>query len=118
MCAGVAMAVEDAAALAECLSHVTTVKDLRPALSIFERVRMDRTKRVQKTSLHGGNVLHLPDGQAQRARDVAMNQGPNEHISEEILYGLTDPKTQEWCYAYDAVEEIRQAWSTVNMHNT
>ena len=102
------MAVEDAAALAECLSHVTAKENLRSALSVWEKVRMSRTRRVQDLSLQGGNVLHLPDGAEQKARDAAMSPGPDGQTVNKNPWGLTDPKTRDWCYGYDAVEEVRK----------
>ena len=108
------MAVEDAAALAECLSHVTdrsTTTTLRTALSIFERTRQPRTKAVQEASLEAGNILHLPDGAEQEARDAGLRSDDNREVDSKSAYGVADMRARDRWYGYDAVQAARDAWA-------
>jgi salicylate hydroxylase len=108
------MAVEDAAVLAECLSHVTndsTVDSLRTALMVFEKTRQLRTTAVQEASLQAGNVLHLQDGPEQEARDAAMKSGAYRETINETVYGLADMRARDRWYGYDAVREVREEWA-------
>ena len=66
---GAAQAIEDAAALAACL---TDGADIPSALGRYESVRRARTARVQAISRGNGERFHLPDGPDQQARDAAM----------------------------------------------
>ena len=115
------MAVEDAVALAECLSlaeassngenHDTNSPNLHAALSLFESLRKPRAEAVQKASLHAGNLLHLPPGPAREKRDAAlMADGAVRDEDAEYAYGIADRKTRDWCYGYDAAEEVRKEW--------
>jgi salicylate hydroxylase len=106
------MAVEDAAALAECLSHVTqnsTASSIRGALMVFEKTRQQRTTAVQEASLKAGNVLHLPDGPDQEARDAAMQSDTGREAVNESAYGLAYLPARDRWYSYDAVQAVRDA---------
>jgi len=84
---GAGQAIEDAAALAVCLT--TGPWDPPAALARYERVRMPRASLVQEASRGRIPHHHLPDGPEQRARDA-------EFAGEDPL-GHND-----WIYAYDA----------------
>jgi salicylate hydroxylase len=110
------MAVEDAAALAECLSHVTknsTTSSLRAALTVFEKTRQHRTNAVQEASLKAGDVVHLPDGPEQEARDAAMKSDTERETVNESAYGLAHLAARDRWYGYDAVQAVRDAWMQV-----
>jgi salicylate hydroxylase len=123
---GISMAVEDAAALAECLSllnssttdksdPVTDFPTLSTVMTLFESIRKPRAEAVQRASLHAGNILHLPTGRAQEVRDAALlRDGATERKEDrEFVYGIVDRRTRDWCYGYDAVEEVRREWKRV-----
>jgi salicylate hydroxylase len=69
--------------------------------------------------LHAGNVLHLPPGPAQVARDAAMqNDGLSAEVNkkerfyaEGTSYGIADRKIRDWGYAYDVIEAVREEWN-------
>ncbi|KIX96462.1 uncharacterized protein Z520_07728 [Fonsecaea multimorphosa CBS 102226] len=131
---GISMAVEDAAALAECLSLLedsatkahtngdgaTREKpkpSLSSALALFESIRKPRAEAVQSASLRAGDILHLPPGESQEKRDAAMlrqqvNDGTTESREDDrqYVYGIADRETRDWCYGYDAALEMRRAW--------
>ena len=105
------MAVEDAAALAECLSHITddfATSSRRTALTVFEKMRQPRTKAVQEASLQAGNILHLPDGSEQEARDAVMISDSETEIINERAYGLAHMQARDRWYGYDVVQAVRE----------
>jgi salicylate hydroxylase len=84
---GAGQAIEDAAALAVCL----TAGPWDPAASLtrWEQVRLPRATRIQEASRGRTSHHHLPDGPQQRARDAAFaNEDPLSH--------------NDWIYRYDA----------------
>ncbi|OAP54796.1 hypothetical protein AYL99_11244 [Fonsecaea erecta] len=127
---GISMAVEDAAALAECLSLLNSATaeyddtngdcadrsrpkpSLSSALGLFESVRKPRAEAVQAASLHAGEVLHLPPGAAQEKRDALLQVDGKTESKEDrqYAYGIADRETRDWCWGYDAALETRRAW--------
>jgi salicylate hydroxylase len=117
---GVSLAVEDAAALTECIYLQSQGNvDLDRAMAVFETIRKTRCKDVQDASLHAGNILHLPPGPAQVARDAAMqNDGLSAEVNEKerfyaegTSYGIANRKIRDWAYAYDVIEAVREEWN-------
>jgi salicylate hydroxylase len=84
---GAAQAIEDAAALAQCLADQPDQAEL--ALQRYEEVRRPRATKIQQLSHGRKHINHLPDGDEQRARDAALADG--------------DPLADSaWLYGYDA----------------
>ncbi|KAI5241768.1 hypothetical protein E4T42_07892 [Aureobasidium subglaciale] len=110
MSQGAAMAVEDGAALGEILSIVEHKSQIHSALSVFERVRMQRTSQMQEASLLNGKIWHFADGPEQRARDASMRAEVEgkQFISSPNQW--SDPVTQWWAYGYRAADEVGKAW--------
>ena len=102
------MAVEDAAALAEALSHAYSMSSVPGVLLVYERVRYNRTSQMQKASLTNGKLWHFPDGPEQLARDSASRAEVLGLPFKESSNQWSDPITQNWTYGYDAVGEIRR----------
>lgn len=73
MAQGANQAVEDAFDLAGCLAGVGS-DGVPAALARYESLRAPRTASIQQGSRGNGDVLHLPDGEAQRERDEAMRR--------------------------------------------
>jgi salicylate hydroxylase len=117
---GVSLAVEDAAALTECI-HLQSQGNvgLDRTMAVFEIIRKTRCKDVQDASLHAGNVLHLPPGPAQVARDAAMqNDGLPAEVNQKerfyaegMSYVIADRKIRDWGYAYDVIGAVREEWN-------
>ncbi|KAJ5673977.1 hypothetical protein N7462_009416 [Penicillium macrosclerotiorum] len=114
MSQGAAMAVEDGVALARSLSKITTISAIPRALSIFERVRIDRAGKMQEASLLNGKLWHFADGPLQRARDKAMEPETRGEPFSHSPNQWSDPATQMWTYFYDAELEIDRAWEEVS----
>lgn len=91
---GAVQAIEDAAALAQCLA--TDLGDLEAALAIYEQVRLPRARRLQQLSHERKAVNHLTDGPAQRSRDAELASG-----DALVRSG--------WIYDYDAEAAAREA---------
>lgn len=105
------MAVEDGIALARNLTRLTQATQLTHALHIFEKVRIDRARKMQEASLLNGKLWHFPDGPVQRARDAAMRP---EVMGEPFSHSpnqWSDPATQMWAYGYDAEGEVDRVWT-------
>lgn len=106
---GAAMAVEDAAALREALSHAKSRKQIPQVLAIFEKVRAKRASQMQQASAINGKLWHFADGPEQEARDLFMRDEIEGNPIHESANQWSDPTTQAWAYGYDAVDEIRRA---------
>jgi salicylate hydroxylase len=70
MAQGACQAVEDAVVLARCLGAVESAA-VPEALARYETIRKPRVWDVQRASRGNATTYHLPDGEAQRARDSA-----------------------------------------------
>jgi salicylate hydroxylase len=79
MAQGACQAIEDAAVLTRCLADATR-ETLPAALLRYQEIRQPRVWEVQRASRQNATTYHLPDGEAQRARDAqwaALNaRGP------------------------------------------
>ncbi|KAJ5581233.1 hypothetical protein N7450_007534 [Penicillium hetheringtonii] len=133
---GVSLAVEDAVSLAAALdlacpnrSDVPEPNQLKAALSVFENVRKKRTTAVQRASLRGGDSYHVPAGKEREAlHNVIKNANEIIEVPIEDLHdaaeiedeisaavgGMMNRKTRDWCYGYDAIEDIKATWHSNN----
>ena len=111
MALGAAMAVEDAAALAASLKHVTSIENLPDAISMWVKARGPRVGGVHQASFANGLIIHLPDGPVQRARDEAMRAEVDGKPFAESANHWADPVTTEWAYRYDPVATIGELWA-------
>jgi salicylate hydroxylase len=89
MAQGAAQAIEDGAALAALLKAMPD--DVAGALSRYEALRKPRATRLQQASAANRTRFHLPDGEAQRARDEALAASGDRSIANI-----------GWLYAHDA----------------
>lgn len=110
MSQGAAMAVEDGAALATVLSKITSLKELRFALQIFEKERIKRSSMMQEASMVNSMIWHFKDGPLQEARDAAMRPEVEGRHFLSSPNQWSDPVTQSWAYGYDAEKVIDDAW--------
>lgn len=110
MSQGAAMAVEDGAALAAVLSKVTSPKELKFALQIFEKERIKRSSMMQEASMVNSMIWHFKDGPHQQARDAAMRPEVEGKHFLSSPNQWSDPVTQSWAYGYDAEKAVEDAW--------
>ncbi|KAJ5087165.1 hypothetical protein N7456_010781 [Penicillium angulare] len=111
MSQGPAIAVEDAVALAHSLGRITAKSQISLALSVFEKVRVERANQMQEASLLNGKIWHFPDGPLQKARDLAMMPEVKGQPFSHSPNQWSDPSTQMWCYGYNTEREIDLEWS-------
>ena len=109
---GAAMAVEDAAGLAEAISMIGSKNELPTALETFQTVRVKRANQMQEASLINGKLWHFADGPEQEARDLAMRPEVEGLPFDESPNQWSDPVTQAWCYNHDAEEAMAMAMSS------
>ncbi|MGQ4618916.1 FAD-dependent monooxygenase [Nocardia sp. R7R-8] len=91
---GAVQAIEDAAALAQCLSAGSG--DPERALAVYEEIRIPRAGRLQQLSHERKDINHLPDGPEQQRRDAELGAG-----DALVRSG--------WIYEYDAEAAAREA---------
>jgi salicylate hydroxylase len=108
---GAAMAVEDAAALAEALSFIRHRSQIAQAVGIYEAVRVPRASAMHEASYRHAYTMHLPDGPEQEARDMAMlaEVEGSHFISSPSQW--SDPATQLWAYDHNPNKAVREAWA-------
>jgi len=104
---GAAQAVEDGAvlgALFERIEHRSQIPDL---LTIYERLRKERTTRVVKGSTALRDIFHMVDGDRQQERNrQLLEHAPFEGYPNR----WADPVFQPWLFGYDAFAEVDAAW--------
>ncbi|KIW26457.1 uncharacterized protein PV07_09550 [Cladophialophora immunda] len=113
---GAAMALEDAAALAECVGRATDQTDLPVLMDHFQDMRRERCYRIQREAWALGDMWHLPDGPDQERRDQHMRQAGHEKWSvskSENPNRWDDSKFQPFLFGYDAFQE---ATAYLNWH--
>jgi len=81
---GAAMAIEDAAVLAQCLAGTgDNTAAIPPALQRYAGLRRARVARVQRTARRNGKVYHL-SGAAALARDLFIRAiGPQRMLARQ-----------------------------------
>jgi salicylate hydroxylase len=93
---GANQAIEDAVVIADVLRGMRP-DDVPAALARYERIRRQRVREVHRVSRANTEMLHLPDGPAQRERD-------------RLLGETAALKSQEWLYGYDAAQAARPVY--------
>jgi salicylate hydroxylase len=73
---GAAQAIEDAATLRGCLLKFPS--DVPASLRLYEQLRVPRASRLQAMSETNKTRFHLPDGAAQKHRDMQMAGGTTD----------------------------------------
>ena len=96
------MSLEDAAVLGECLSRISSKRDISLALSVYETCRKKRTTRVVQRSNVQQYLYHLHDGPVQRERDAAMKMVPTP--AGECL-AWRDPEFGPWLLGYSVLRD-------------
>lgn len=110
MSEGAAMAVEDGAALAVVLGHISSREELPFAVRLFAEERRNRAGQMQEASRVNSMLWHFADGPLQEARDAAMRPEVDGLTYLSSPNQWSDPVTQQWAYGYDAEEEMERRW--------
>ena len=106
MAQGASQAIEDAAALAQCLQQLS----LSDVGSVFQRIRYSRVTQIQKYARTQRGKNHMLDGPEQEARDAAMKDASTATRSAYAWsWAAEDGEPQrpwnEGLFGYDAEEE-------------
>lgn len=90
------MASEDAAVLRKVLSDKSSSK-LSEALATYQTLRQPRASKVQKAGRTLQDAYHLPDGEAQKERDVWIAKDDERN---PIFWGHR--ARRDWLFGHDA----------------
>lgn len=110
---GHAIAIEDSACLAECLSRATSISDIPRVLHAFETIRKPRVTHIGEFALFNAHAWQLPDGEEQRKRDDMLAKAPifaaqnwdGKHVDE--FPGLPpNPMYHPWMLGHDVVDYV------------
>ncbi|KAJ7479889.1 hypothetical protein FB451DRAFT_1086455 [Mycena latifolia] len=96
---GAAMAIEDAAVLAQLLSNLTTHTQIPRILDAYMEIRKPRCIRIGEISRQNGIMFHLPDGPEQVERDSRLSK----------IGGDDDKHNHQEQFVYDVQAEV-QGW--------
>jgi salicylate hydroxylase len=96
MSQGAAQAIEDGCVLARCLARGH--RDAPAALAEYERLRFERTRRVQLGSRANGEMFHLSSPLAKLWRDLRFRVASFTRRS-------TIHKNLDWLFQYDATTQ-------------
>lgn len=109
---GGGLAMEDAATIAVCLARACDNRSKIPKLlSAYQDIRMPRCKMIQDRGRHLKNMMILPDGPAQQARDQIFRDfrdfeekepWDGEHI-DELPESFIAKNYSAWQSGHDAV---------------
>jgi salicylate hydroxylase len=101
---GAAMAIEDGAVLAECISRVPDVTDpkaLGRALKTYELLRRDHTYALVEMAAFSGRILHLGEGKAKEERDrLFAENGKSGSVPDK----WASPDVQKMIYSHDCIQ--------------
>ena len=118
------MAIEDAAVLGEYLSTIKSPSDLPRVAEKFQNIRERRIQQVRGITKGNADMLVLPDGPEQQARDARFKQIMEQMEKEkgDLAQGvikqrvrpdpdpnahtITTPGARMWLYGADVVEEV------------
>lgn len=112
---GAAMAIEDAASLAEVLSLVPGGGEDRGAiaksLKVYELLRKDRTTMVVSLAAASARTLHLGDGEAKAERDRQFAAAKTN--GAPVPDKWASPEVQKMIYEYDCVVDARRRFQAL-----
>ena len=121
---GGAQAVEDAVVLGECVGRCHKCDRLGDATRFYEFIRRPRAERVSKAARQRGEVMHMPDGETQKQRDIrskenfetirplqgevkiAVNGLPRAGSDDNPYSEITETDFQHWMLSFDAQVEV------------
>jgi salicylate hydroxylase len=104
---GAAMAIEDGATLAECVSRIPADRLADPesvsrALKVYELLRKPHTSALVDLATFSGRQLHLGEGKAKEERDRLFRENGK---SGSVPDKWASPDVQKMIYSNDCVKE-------------
>ncbi|KAK0728053.1 hypothetical protein B0T26DRAFT_767025 [Lasiosphaeria miniovina] len=115
---GANSSLEDGAVLGHLLGRVGSdarkdrAGQLARVSELYQRLRMDRGRRIQLETFRQRDDSHLPDGEAQEKRDALMLSmlGEDRELKAPFPSRWTCPEIQPFLYGYDAYAEAEKAF--------
>jgi salicylate hydroxylase len=109
---GAAMAIEDGAVLAECLSRVpaTDADTLSRALKTYEVIRKEYTTSMVDLAAYSGRTLHLGEGKAREERDKQFRENGQ---SGSVPDKWASPDVQKKIYSRDWIKEAQDNFDKI-----
>ncbi|KAL1879406.1 hypothetical protein VTK73DRAFT_6938 [Phialemonium thermophilum] len=117
---GAAMAIEDGAVLAECLSRVPLPSDhgdaaqtaaaVNRALKVYEQLRRDHTYALVDLAALSGRTLHLGEGKAKEERDREFAE---HRRNGRVPDKWASPDVQKMIYSHDCVKETSEKFDKI-----
>ncbi len=107
---GAAMAIEDGAVLAECVSRIPADKLNDPetvtkTLKVYELLRKPHTSALVDLATFSGKMLHLGEGKAKEERDRQFRENGK---SGSVPDKWASPDVQKMIYSYDCVKDTTE----------
>lgn len=106
---GAAMGIEDSAILGGLLGKYPSVETLKQTLSLYEKLRLQRTAKVARASIDSRYFTQMPDGQKQKDRDAFLLSNPG--IRENHINIRSDKAFLDDLFGYDAYASLETACS-------
>jgi salicylate hydroxylase len=105
---GAAMAVEDAATVAEVLSRApdTSPEAISKCLQVYELLRKERTATLVDLAAFSGRTLHLGEGKAKEERDREFAESKKK--GGKVPDKWASPEVQQMIYTHDCMSEAAQ----------
>ena len=100
---GAAMAIEDAAVLAEVLARAPDASPsaIQKCLQVYEALRKERTSTLVDLAAESGRTLHLGEGKAKEERDKEFAEA--KASGKKVPDKWASPDVQEMIYSHDCM---------------
>ncbi|KAK4242544.1 hypothetical protein C8A03DRAFT_11259 [Achaetomium macrosporum] len=110
---GANSSLEDGAVLGSLLGRVRKSEMGRqlPCVSkLYQKLRMERGRRIQLETFKQRDDSHMEDGEAQEKRDALMMSMLGKEVKAPFPSRWTCPEIQPFLYGYDAYAEAEKAY--------
>ena len=104
----IGMFLEDSAVLGECLSRISSKRDISLVLSVYETCGQKRTTRVVQRGNVQQHLYHLHNGPEQRERDEKMMMMPTPAGECLAWKGL---EFGPWLLGYEVLRDVGEHWA-------
>lgn len=106
---GAAMAIEDGAVLAECVSRAPAVDPatLSRCLKTYELIRKEHTSTLVDMAAFSGRTLHLGEGKAREERDSQFREGDK---TGSLPDKWASPDVQKMIYSHNWIQEAQESF--------
>jgi salicylate hydroxylase len=109
---GANSSLEDGAVLGHLLGKVRggsgKKQQLPKVAAMYQRLRMERGRLIQRESFKQRDDFHMPDGREQEVRDALMLGMLGKELKPDFPSRWTCPRIQPFLYSYDAYNEAEK----------